>query len=355
MLYFIKKKAEDLFSGYFAMVMATGALSIGSYLLGMHMVAKILVGVNVFAYVVLWLLTIIRLIYYPAKVFDDLTSHAKGAGYFTLIAGTTMLGSQLIVVLHHHIVSIYLYIFAIILWFIIMYTFFTAVTIRKNKPAIEEGINGAWLIAAVATQSVSILGTLLAPYTSGELQLVLLFYTLAMYLLGCMLYLNIMTLIFYRLTFIELKFKALTPPYWINMGAVAITTLAGSMLLLNADLWEMLEHIGIFLKGFTLLFWIAGTWWIPLLFILGIWRHVVNHYPLSYDPQYWGMVFPLAMYTAGTYQLSKALDLSFLMVIPNIMVFIAMVVWFIVFVGLIHHVLHSFRKRDLLRRSDTVH
>lgn len=348
MIHFIKKKTEHLFSGYFAMVMATGALSISSYLLGLHTIAKILVAVNAVAYVVLWLLTIIRLLYYPAHFFSDLTSHSKGAGYFTLIAGTSMLGSQLIVVWQHHMISFYLFIFAILLWFIIMYTFFTAVTIQKNKPNIAEGINGAWLIAAVATQSISILGTLLAPFTGGDLQRVLIFYTLAMYLLGCMLYLNIMTLIFYRLTFIELKFKALTPPYWINMGAVAITTLAGSTLLLNTDKWAMLERIDMFLKGFTLLFWIAGTWWIPLLFILGIWRHVIHRYPLSYDPQYWGMVFPLAMYTAGTYQLAKALDLSFLKVIPQIMVFIAMAVWLIVFVGLIYHILRSYRQRHVI-------
>src|SRR5699024_3470128 len=110
---------------------------------------------------------------YPRNFVADLTSHSKGAGYFTLIAGTSMLGNQLIVVWHHHVISFYLFIIAIILWFMIMYTFFTAVTIQKNKPNIAKGINGAWLIAAVATQSVSILGTLLAPRSeehTSELQ-----------------------------------------------------------------------------------------------------------------------------------------------------------------------------------------
>ncbi|WP_180968297.1 hypothetical protein [Cytobacillus massiliigabonensis] len=37
----IKKAAANLFPGYFAMVMATGALSIGMYLLGLHSIAKI--------------------------------------------------------------------------------------------------------------------------------------------------------------------------------------------------------------------------------------------------------------------------------------------------------------------------
>jgi tellurite resistance protein TehA-like permease len=33
---------------------------------------------------------------------------------------------------------------------------------------------------------------------------------------------------------------------------------------------------------------------------------------LSYEPQLWGMVFPLAMYTTSTFQLSKALEVPFL-------------------------------------------
>ncbi len=129
-----------------------------------------------------------------------------------------------------------------------MYTFFTAVTIRKDKPSITEGINGAWLIAAVATQSISILGTLLTPSMENG-QVIVLFLTLCMYFLGCMLYLNIITLIFLQVHFfLKLEFAALTPPYWINMGAVAITTLAGSTLILHAEKWSLLVEITPFFK-----------------------------------------------------------------------------------------------------------
>ena len=58
------------------------------------------------------------------------------------------------------------------------------------------------------------------------------------------------------------------------MGAVAITTLAGAKLILGAPEWSFLTEILPFLKGFTLFFWAWATWWIPLLFILGFWRHV---------------------------------------------------------------------------------
>lgn len=148
-----------------------------------------------------------------------------------------------------------------------------------------------------------------------------------------MLYLLLITLIFYRFTFVNFATAQLTPPYWINMGAVAITTLAGARLILAAPGLRLLGDLVPFLKGFTLFFWAAGTWWIPLLFILGFWRHVYKRFPLRYDPQYWGMVFPLGMYTVCTFQLSKAIDFNPLLIIPRYFIYLALTAWLGVTLG----------------------
>lgn len=329
---------EGLAPSYFAMVMATGIISIAANLLRMKWVAFGLFYINILAYIILWILTLARLIFFPKRMLNDLNTHATGPGYFTLVAGTCVLGSGFVILLRNFTFGIALWLLGCLLWIFIMYAFFTAVVTRSEKPTIEQGINGAWLIAAVATQSVSVLGTLIAPHIPEHQQIVL-FIAVTFYLLGCMLYLNIITLIFYRFTFFVLKPDTLTPPYWINMGAVAIITLAGSTLMLNSGQWDFLAGLLPFLKGFTLFFWATATWWIPLLLILGYWRHVRKQFPLEYNPMYWGMVFPLGMYTASTFQLAKALEMDFLLVIPQYFIYLALLAWILTAYGLLRHLL----------------
>jgi len=330
----LPRAAADLFPGYFALVMATGIISIACFLLEKKTLSFVLLAINVVAYVILCLLLLIRLVFFFPRVKADIQDHVRGPGFFTVVAGTCVLGSALLIVANQYRSAMLLWIAGISLWFVIMYTFFTAVTVRENKPSIEAGLNGGWLLAVVSTQSISVLGTLLVSRLADYREPIL-FFTLCMFLLGCMLYIPLITLIFYRFTFVNVTTASLTPPYWINMGAVAITTLAGARLIIAAPGWPLLNEVVPFLKGFTLFFWAAATWWIPLLLALGFWRHLYKRFPLKYDPQYWGMVFPFGMYTVCTFQLANAIGFSQLLVIPRYFIYLALAGWAAVAFGLV--------------------
>lgn len=334
---------QDLSPGYFAMVMATGIVSLACQLLGMPVIAQALFSFNVVAYGILCLLTLGRLICFPRRFFGDMVDHLRGPGFFTLVAGAAILGSQFVILGANVHVGVVFWYVTITLWAGLTYTIFTAFTIKEDKPTLDRGISGSWLLAVVATQSIAVLSAVLAARIGQPYKLQLNFIALSMWLWGGMLYIWMMSLIFYRYTFFRFSPSDLSPPYWINMGAMAISTLAGSLLIINAPDAPFLSSLLPFLKGFTVFYWATGTWWIPMLLILGVWRHVYRRFPLKYDPLYWGAVFPLGMYAASTHEMSQAMGLDFLEFLPQIFVYAALLAWTAAFTGLVFELIGRIR------------
>ena len=319
---------------YFALVMATGIVSNASYLLGMPRIALALFSLNVVCFAILVALTATRLAAFPRRLWADLIDHKRGVGFFTTVAATCVLGAQFLLIAQLRPVAMALWFLGIFLWLLLTYTIFTSFAVKESKPSLAEGIHGGWLISVVAMQSVSLLGGMLAE-GSGPFREHALFFSLAMWLGGGMMYIWIISLIFYRYSFFPMSPADLSPPYWINMGAMAISTLSGTILISAAAGSPLLSQVAPFLKGFTLFFWSTATWWIPMLVILGVWRHIYKRFPLTYDPQYWGAVFPLGMYAACTFRLSGAIHMPPLVVVAHGFIVVALVAWGVTFVGLL--------------------
>ncbi len=319
---------------YFALVMATGIVSIACQVTGLVPVALVLFALNIAFYVALLALTVLRVVRHRAEVVRDLLSHGRSVGFFTIVPATCVLGSQCVVVAGSTTAALALRWVGIAMWALITYSVFTILTVKLDKPPLEQGIHGGWLLAVVAAQSVSVLGAQLAPSLGANAPHALLF-CLATWLVGGMLYLWIISLIFYRYTFFPMSPSDLTPPYWINMGAAAISTLAGATLVREADRSAVILEVLPFVRGLTLMWWATATFWIPMLVILGVWRHAIRRFPLRYDPLYWGAVFPLGMYTVCTLRLSEAVDAPYLAGIAQVFVYLALGAWALVACGLL--------------------
>jgi len=332
---------RTLSPAYFGMVMATGIVSLAADQIAFHRIAWALFVIAIVAYFVLWGLTVLRILRHPRLFFNDLIDHLRGPGFFTMVAASTVLGSEFVLLAKNWTIGFALWCLAVVLWLVLTYTIFTAFTVKEDKPSLAEGISGAWLLAVVATQSIAVLSALLAVQVEQPWRLDLNFLALSMWLWGGMLYIWMMSLIFYRYTFFRFSPADLSPPYWINMGAMAISTLAGSLLILNSDDAPFLHSIVPFMKGFTVFYWATGTWWIPMLVILGFWRHIYKHFPLRYDPLYWGAVFPLGMYAVGTHRMAQAMEFHFISALPVIFAGVALVAWAVTFLAYLSNLLRG--------------
>lgn len=327
---------------YFAFVMATGIVSIAALHLAPEPIAWILFGCNVLAYAYVAARTIAFLVVRPSDVVDDLADPDRAVGSFAAVAATCVLGAQFHVFDLSTAVAAGLLVVGAMLWLGLTYAVFAGLTVRDADVPIGQTLDGSWFLIVVGTQSVAVLAGSIAPAYSGILpELALL--GLGLYSVGAAFYLVLLTLVFYRLTFYSFDPADASPPYWINMGAVAITTLAGAELLALGTEWAFLAEIRPFLIGFTFFFWATGTWWIPLLLVLGVWRHAFGgidlpHTVAGYDLRYWGMVFPLGMYTVSTLRYSEetALDVR---IVSESFVFVALLAWLAVTVGLSRRVL----------------
>jgi tellurite resistance protein TehA-like permease len=333
------RSVRDLPPNIFAIVMATGIVALAVNGAGWPVGGHALFWIGLAAYGVLWVLTAGRCIRHWPAVRADLTSHARAPGFFTVVAATGVLGNGCVLLHEAPQAGLTLWVVALALWIGLTYTILPGLMEVEDKPDVDKGLSGVWLLVVVATQSVSVLGCLVAPHLPGGAVAPVLFAALCFWLVGGMLYLWLIALIFYRILFRPLAPADLTPPYWINMGAMAISTLGGVALVAATRGSDSLAELLPFLKGLTLMFWATATWWLPLLLMLGAWRHVVKRYPLTYDHGYWGAVFPLGMYAVCTLRLAREFGFPFLVPLGEAFAWISLTAWVATAVGLVHHIL----------------
>ena len=333
-----------LFPGYFALVMATGIVAIAAHQQSLNPVAQILYVVTAIAYIVLAVLLTMRIIRFWSNFVADVTNHAKGFAFLTAVAATNVLASASIVIHGWWDLAWALWWISLALWAVFVYTTLIAVVIGRDKPGLQGGINGTWFLLTVSTESIAVVAGLFLTRTDSD---ALAFTAIATFTLGIVLYLIVMTMVFLRWTFQPLDPAEADPPAWIAAGAVAITVLAGSNILLAADRApERLARLAPFVEGLVVMTWATATFWFPLMIAIGVWRHLVRRVPLRYHPGYWAMVFPLGMYGVATYRMRAAIDLHALAWLPKIELAVAFTAWAVTFIGLLHHLAVNLRTRN---------
>ncbi len=314
--------------GYFAVVMASGIVSIGTDLLGYQLLSRVILGVTVVAFVGLVLAYVARAVWFMPFVRHSLQDPTVAMAYFTFVAGADVLGVRLVMA-GHAAVTAGLATAAGLAWVVLNYGLPWSIVARAHRPVFRD-FNGTWFIWVVGTQSLAIAAVALVGATHDTaLRQSLAEGAVCLWGVGVVLYLVLVVIILLRLMVVEVTPGEMGPAYWIAMGATAISVRAAAGLLaLPSRVGGFpVGELHSFVEGASVVLWSFGTWWIPLLVLFGLWRHVVRRFPLSYEPRLWSMVFPLGMYTVASYSLGEAGGFGFMVDIARVWVFVGLVAW----------------------------
>ncbi|MFL5809047.1 MAG: tellurite resistance/C4-dicarboxylate transporter family protein [Flavisolibacter sp.] len=326
-----------------AFVMATGIVGMAANLLHQLNMSKLMFWITNISFFILLLMVVLRLLFYFKRFVSDLASHDKGAGVLTLVAGSSILGINYAQGQNNYKMAEIFLFFSLITWVILIYAFLLSVILKKEKPPLRTGMNGSWLLLTVATQSIAVLSTTISSVYFHD---AMIFIALTSFLLGIALYLLIITMDFYRLLFHPVESEDVKPSYWINLGAAAITSVAGFVLAKTVGGDALFGDYYSFIKSAAVMFWAIASFWLPLLLLMELWRYVIKKSSLQYSPDWWSMVFPLGMYTVATFRLSEQITFSFLTTIANIFLFIALLAWLGTFIGMCVHFLTQNQNKE---------
>ena len=336
----------ELDPGYFAWVMASGIVSVGAQLLGQRVLSDASLWVAEVAFVVLVAAYAARFVVFRSRARASLRNPATAMAFFTVVAGTDVLGVRLLSD-GHSLVALVLAGAAGLVWLALTYGLPWSLVMAARRPVLGE-INGTWLIWVVATQSLAIIAADLATSAPWQgLRPVLPALAVTFWGVGAMLYVVLIVIIFLRLLLVEITPAEMGPAYWIAMGATAISVRAAAgVLAIHDQAAASLQHaMRPFLIGLSVTLWAFGTWWIPLLVLFGLWRHVLRRYPLGYEPRLWSVVFPLGMYTVASYTLGHSdAGLGFMVDISRVWLWVGAAAW-LATLGLMvaHHLVDALR------------
>jgi len=347
---------RDLDPAYFGLVMSTGIVAVAFRELGVAAVAWPLAALTLACYALLVGLFAARVARYPDRFRADLGDRQRHWGTLTFVVATNTVGVQVVSFFDAAAVAAALWLAMVAATPLLLYYLLFTEVVGEAETAVSERIDGAFLLVVVCVQSLAVLGALLPTALSGRAADAVVLLSVSYFGAGVLLYVVVVTVVTYRLLDGPLRPDDWTGPYWITMGAAAITTLAGATLgprLRAIPAWEPYAPVVV---GVTFLAWAAATWWIPLLLAVDVWAFTTGggggRPPLwvvavpwarlgfgrrglhDYAPTAWGRVFPMGMYAACTLNLA-GVGYAFapLAVVPAYWGWFALLVWGLTLVG----------------------
>jgi tellurite resistance protein TehA-like permease len=328
----LAEAVRRLYPGYFALVMATGIVSTGVHEIQLRELSAVLLALGITFFGVLVIGYTWRAAKFSRDLWVDLGAPDRAYAFFTFVAACNVLGARLATD-GHIAVTATLAAVSVVAWLALSYGVPMRLILGPRPRPVLVGVNGTWFIWVVGTQSLAVAATVLGVAWPDHLRLAALAAVLA-WSVGMVLYLIVASLVLVRLLLLEVRAEDLTPPYWVTMGATAITVFAAARISAMPEA-PAIAATRTVVVGLGVVLWAFGTWLIPLLVAFGFWRHVARRVPVGYQPPLWSIVFPLGMYAVASIELGDAAELPIVGQIGRAWVWVGLSAWAVVFVAML--------------------
>ena len=320
---------RNLDPSYFALVMATGVVSRAMQLDDATILSDALLAVAIAAFVVLFAAYALRLAIYRREFVADVRDPRRAFGFFTAGAAAGVIAVPLVVSGHVAVAAVLL-VLAVAGWLLLSYLVPMLVGGEETLRPPLAGANGTWFVWVVGAQSVAVAATAFPPPVPPALAAL----GICCWAIGVVLYLVVAVLVVTARLEFPLRPADPTAPYWVFTGATAISALGGSQILRLPRDDALAQSVHAVASGLSVTLWAFGTWIIPLLVALGVWRHLLRHVPLRYESALWAVVFPVGMYGLASRELGAVLHVSWLVTLGRYEAWLALATWVVVVVAM---------------------
>lgn len=317
----------DLPPDVFAIVMATGIVSVAADDHHYHGISDGLGAVAAAVFVLLALGLVIRVVARPRSALGEVTDPDVAFRLFTSVAACAVLGARFD---GDSAVVWVLGALGAAAWLLLSPLALRDVATRP-RAELRDHAHGAWLLPSVGTAGLAITAADLAVHARS---IALLIVGTVLWLLGLAVYLAVTWLIVWHALDAPFEPDVVTPDSWILMGALAIGTLAGDHVLRATRALQAAGLAG-WVSPLTLVVWAAAGLWIPVLLYAEVWSVDNRIGALHYTRVWWSAVFPLGMYASATAAAAVRLHLRSLTTISLVFFWVAFAVWVLVATGLV--------------------
>ncbi|WP_457562366.1 SLAC1 family transporter [Caminibacter pacificus] len=346
---------ETFESRWFMSVMSTAAVGILTEIIAqkfsfywLKLFANALVFLAIFLILIIGTIFLLRLFKFPQKVLQDL-QHPIAANFFAgiNISFAVLSSAVLNVLLVNKAIEYSLglklaeifYLFSLIIGLFLLIT--VPVMLIISKKVETKHALGIWFLPPVGMFVVIFAGNFLAMH--NVMKDFILHFNFFLFGPASMLYLLVLSLIYYRLKFHPLPAPEVAPSFVIGLAPVGVSVIAfmtyALLLKKSGEFFIDFETFFDLVKIYSIAIYGFGFWWFFVTAII-LSYYLIKH-KIPYTLGFWAFVFPVAAFGIGVSFVAKISNFYFMKWIVLFFWTLSVMIWSFVFIKTIISIINK--------------